>query len=393
MGYFDTKEAKARQANFEARFGKIFGDGVLKKGAPAPYEVLSTGSVNLDLATGVGGYVKGRLTEIWGNPDSGKTTLALLGVAEAQRDAPKKMVAYIDAEHKVDEKLARSLGVNLNQWFLHYPATAEATADAVKTFLDDPLFSMVVIDSIGALMGKVEQEKQADESVMAVTARIVTRMVKHATTFAPVHNSVVLILNQVRDTLTSYGSSTTTPGGRALKHATTMKIKLGSTTKTPVLATVKGERIPIGIEVAAKLERNKVAARGASGVFFLKTVATDKYGGVGIDKAMEAVTCGIKLGVIPQNGNRYTNPITGEVSVGKDSMIEEFRLDSKMTEKLRQMLVALDAPAEIDSPPSPEVIDALGEDTDDPAVSDSVPEVPESSKVFSIEDLDAYPEA
>lgn len=386
MGYFDTKEAKNRLAKFQESFEKSFGDDTLKRGKPQSYSVIPTGSINLDLALGVGGYIEGRIVEIWGQDDAGKTTLAFLGIAEAQRKYPKKLVAYIDVENKVDESWAEALGVNLGQWFVYTPKNAEDVADSLKKFVEDPLFSMVVVDSVGAMMGRVEQEKQAEDAVVAVTARIVTRMVKHATFFAPINGAVVLILNQVRDVIDSYGAKTTTPGGRALKHASTMKIKLSGAAKQAVMATVKGERIPIGKEVAAKVERNKVAPAGPVGMFFLKNVPTEKHGGVGIDKAIEAATVGVKLGIIPRHGNSYVEPTSGEKFVGLDKLVTALQEDPARVEAIRDLLVRLRAPAEIDEEP----LTSEPEEAEETEVSEAPEPEQEVTEILGAENTDVY---
>ncbi len=386
MGYFDTKEARARQAAFEEKFKKSFGDETLVKGI-VPYEVISSGSINLDLGLGVGGYVKGRIVEIWGPQDSGKTTLGILGAVEAQKAEPKKMTAVINVENKWDGPYAEALGLNLRQNYLYTPGNAEETADALKFFLEDPLFSYVLVDSVGAMMGRVEQEKQADESVVAVTARIVTRMVKHATFFAPVNGAIVVFLNQVRETISAYGSSTTTPGGRALKHGSTFKIKLGGSSKPAIVATVKGERIPIGKEVAAKIERNKCYPPGSTVFFLLKNVATDKYGPMGVDKVQEAFTCGVKLGLIQRTGNRYTCPITGEIFVGKDPYIEYLRENPKTLAELRERLIKLQAPVEIEEEPDSDEVEITEADVTE---EDATPVVAEDNPVVVEDNQNEY---
>src|SRR5690606_17009642 len=152
---------------FEERFSKSFGAGTLQRSAEVnPYEVISTGSLTLDYCLSVGGYVEGRLVEIWGPDGVGKTTLSLIGLAEAQRKHPDKMVAFIDMERKFDKAWAASHGVDLERLYLYSPETAEDVADALKELCNSGLVSMVVLDSVGAMIPEKEIEKGADEATM-----------------------------------------------------------------------------------------------------------------------------------------------------------------------------------------------------------------------------------
>jgi recombination protein RecA len=319
MALKHTKDFKDKIDSFTKDFEKSFGSQVLKVGGKiVPYETISTGSITLDLATGVGGYVIGRLHQVWAPPDLGKTTLSLMACAEAQKKFPDRMVAYIDVENKVDEEWAEAHGVDRDRWYLYKPNNAEDVADSMQRFLTNPQIALVVIDSVGAMIGRVEQEKQADEATVAIVARIVTRMVKIANSFAESNRSVVLIINQVRSNISRYGASTELPGGNALKHSTTMQFKIRGTNKPALTATVKGEKIPVAKEIAVTVERNKCAPAGVTAMILLCSVDS-KYGAVGINQADEAAKAGIKTGVIKRSGAWYTLPnderFNGEVSV------------------------------------------------------------------------------
>lgn len=346
---FNSKQYQDRIKAFGASFEKDFGAGTLRRGKKVKdYGVISTGSVELDIQLGVGGYVEGRIVEIWGPPDMGKTTLSLLACVEAQAKYPNRMVAYIDAENKVDESWADKLGVDRNRWFLYVPLTAEDVSDAVKRFLDNPDIVLVVVDSIGALISKAEQAKDADEAVVANVAKIVTRMVKFATLGCPKHGAILVIVNQPRDNIARYGSPTTTPGGWALKMASTMKLQVRASDKQPVMATVKGDKIPIGREIAIKIERNKVHPPGQTVRPFLVNVPTERYGPVGINKGEETLNWAIKLGIVSRSGNRWVQPTTGE-TFGKKEDLQEHLLDHPdEVEALRDLCIKLNAPAEIE---------------------------------------------
>lgn len=344
MGIMDTKKMKDAVASFRIDFEKSFGEKTLRIGKGVhPYQVISTGSIALDLATGVGGYIEGRITEIWGPGDLGKTSFALLAAAEAQKKYLARMVAYIDVENKVDERWADTLGVDRSRWMLYVPRNAEDVSDSLKRFLTEPLFSLVVVDSVGAMMGRIEQEKQADEDTVAVTARIVSRMTRHATCFASQHNAVVLIINQPRSMIGGrFTGGITTPGGWVLKLASTMRFKLSATNKLPLSATIKGERIPVGREIAIKVERNKVAPAGTVANVVLKNVLTERFGPPGVDKAEEAAILGVKLGIIKRASGHYVLP-DGEMLSSQEKLEDYLRHTPQMVERIRKELIALSA--------------------------------------------------
>jgi recombination protein RecA len=300
-----TPEFQRKINSFTEEFEKDFGKGSLDNSDK--YDILSTGSLDLDMKTGVGGYVVGRLHEIYGPPDVGKSQLCLMACVEAQRKWPTRWVAYIDVENKIDNAFARAHGIDTSRWLLYRPQNAEDVADSTKKFLNNEMFGLVVIDSVGAMIGKAEQEKQADQDTVAIVARIVTRMVKIANSFAIANESVVLIVNQIRADISKFSQGTTLPGGNALKYGTSMQFQERLTKTQPVLATINGERIPVGREIAVVIKRNKMAPKGATAILMLRNVAT-KDNAVGIDKADEAAVIGPKVGAIKQEGAYYTLP-------------------------------------------------------------------------------------
>jgi recombination protein RecA len=331
--------SNAALKKFEERFAKTFGAGSLRRSAEVnPYEVVSTGSLTLDYRLGVGGYVEGRLVEIWGPDGVGKTTLSLFGLAEAQRKHKGKMVAFIDMEQKFDKAWAIAHGVDLERLYLYTPESAEDVADALKEMLMSGMISMVVVDSIGAMIPEAEKEKDADAAVMAAQAKIVTRMVKIAAVEARKTGTVVLLLNQVRANL-SYGADTTTGGGFALKHVTTMKLKMRRTGTPPYKVKIGGEDRVVGHEVSILVERNGVAPAYRTAIISLLHVSTDKYGPLGIDTADEATTLGIDTKVIAQGGAWYTLP-GGDRHNGRDKVVDALRSDIKMLDAVRTAVLA-----------------------------------------------------
>lgn len=332
--------AQAEFDKFLTRFEKSYGKDTLVKAsvdADKPYDVISTGSLDVDDASGVGGYVRGRLVEIWGNDAVGKSTLAMMGVAEAQKAHPTLRTAWIDMERVFDKPWARAHGINLDNNYLFRPDSAEDVADAMKDMVRSGLFSMVVLDSIGAMIPEAEKEKDADQAVMAAQAKIVTRMVKIAAVEADKTQTVVLLLNQVRANL-AYGADTTTGGGFALKHCTTHKLKLSRTGTMPF----KVGEDTVGHEIKIMFERNKVAPPHKVATMVLYNQASEKYGPVGIDLVDEAATVGMRRGVIAQSGAWYTLP-TGERVQGRESVVKALRDDPAVVSMVRERVLALNA--------------------------------------------------
>jgi recombination protein RecA len=325
---------KAR-LDFQAKFTKNYGEATLDlSGEDNVYEVISTGCLSLDYAMGVGGYVEGRITEIWGADAIGKTTLVLQGIREAQRKHP-------DMEGTFDKKWARAHGVNVSPdaFYLITPDSAEEVADQMKDCIKSDLFSMVILDSIGAMIPEAEKEKDADEATVALQAKIVTRMVKIAAVMARNTSTVVILINQVRAVVSAgKGKNTTTGGGFALKHVTTHKLELRGG-GMPLKVQMDGEERTVGHPVAVMVERNKVAPPKRRAEFTLFHTATSKYGPAGLDKAVDATIIGIKTKVIAQNGAWYTLP-NGEKFNGKDPVTEALRANSDLIDQIRDAALA-----------------------------------------------------
>lgn len=331
----------AALSKFEEQFTKTFGAGTLVTGSakPVPYEVISTGSLALDYITGVGGLVEGRLNEFWGPDGIGKTRLSILHLVEAQRKHPTKKVAFIDVEKKWDWKWAIAHGLNPEMTYLYQPDDAEDVADALKDFIRSNIVSAVVVDSIGAMIPEAEKEKDADQAVMAQQAKIVTRMVKIAASEAPKTGVSVVLINQVRANL-GYGADTTTSGGFALKHVTTMKMKFKRTGTLPFKAKVNDEDVVVGHEIAIYTERNGVAPAYRTATMVLFNVPTTKYGPLGLDVADETATMGIKTRVINQRGGWYDLP-DGSSHNGKPALVIHLRDDPSSCEKVREKVLAI----------------------------------------------------
>lgn len=324
------------------KFEKAHKAPIIKATDMAAYKVIPTGSLLLDVALGVGGYVEGRLVEIWGADALGKTTLSLLGAASAQKAHPDKLVAFIDMEQTFDKGLADGLGVDCEALQLFTPDSAEAVADAIKDMIRSGYFSMIILDSIGAMIPEVEKTKDADEAVVAAQAKIVTRMVKIAAVEAAKTGVVVILINQVRANVGGYGAATQSPGGYTLRHVTTHKIQIGRTGTEAYKIKVDGEDRIVGHELVLKVERNKVAPPGRRATVNLFNQASEKYGPRGLDRADEAAQLGLRpeVGHIIRKGAWYVLASTGEQVQGLDAMRELLRANPDEVERIRIAAVA-----------------------------------------------------
>lgn len=334
--------ADAAINKFEERFTKLFGAGTLVSDeAEVPYKVISTGSLELDYKLGVGGWVMGRLHELYGQDDIGKGLMMLGACREAQRSYPLLRVLWIDMEQKWDWPWARKNGVITtgDRFKLYVPESAEDVSDAIKEAIRSGLFSLIVLDSIGAMIPEVEKEKDADEAVMAKQAQIITRMVKVAAVEARKSETCVVFINQVRANLSGFGKATTTGGGFALKFCSTQKIEMKSTGTTPLKVKEDANDVQVGREVACFIERNKVAQAKRTAFITLIATETEKFGAVGIDRAAEAANMGIKTGVIAQSGGWYTMP-TGQRINGKEQIVELLRSDPEELDDIRRRVLA-----------------------------------------------------
>lgn len=329
---------------FMKRVDKAFGEGTFVIGAqPVPYDVISTGSAQLDDKTGVGGYVVGRIVEVWGQDGSGKTTLAIHGMKEAQKQYPNKLVAMIDVEHRFDLKWAALQGLDLERFLLVRPKTAEDVADQLKEILDPnaQLFSMVVVDSVAAMLPKAEFEKAADEAVVAAQAKIVTRMVKLASHRAELSRTVVMLINQVRSSIGAGGPDTTTGGGYALKHSSTMKfnVRRASGGALKVNREEGGKKVPqqVGHIIAVRIERNSVALAYRTAEFALLYVPTPEYGPAGFDVAREVAFLARDAGLLDGVGTSWlTDKETGERFNGLERFVDHLRSDLNRMAALRK---------------------------------------------------------
>ncbi|MGF9757429.1 recombinase RecA [Microvirga sp. 0TCS3.31] len=278
----DTAVAQIERAFGKGAIMRLGGDQVVEVGT------ISTGSLGLDIALGVGGLPKGRIIEIYGPESSGKTTLTLHAIAEAQKLGG--VCAFIDAEHALDPVYARKLGVNLDDLLVSQPDNGEQALEIADTMVRSGAINVVVIDSVAALTPKAEIEGEMGESRPGLQARLMSQALRKLTGSINRTNTLVIFINQIRMKIgVTYGSPETTTGGNALKFYASVRLDIRRT------STLKDRDEPIGNQVRVKVVKNKVAPP-------FKQVEFDIMFGEGISKMGELIDLGVKAGVVEKSG-------------------------------------------------------------------------------------------
>jgi recombination protein RecA len=268
-----------------------FGEGSIMLLGDVPktnIDALSTGSLSLDMALGVGGVPKGRIIEIFGEESSGKTTLALHILAECQKEGGR--VAFIDAEHALDPEYAKRIGVKVNDVIISQPDTGEQALDIVETLVKTKMISLIVIDSVAALTPRAEIEGEMGQQHMGLQARLMSHALRKLTALVNQTKTTVIFINQIRMKIgIMFGNPETTPGGKALKFYSSVRIEIKKTN------TLKKGEVAIGNRVRAKVVKNKVAAP-------FRVAELDIIYNEGISFEADVLNLGIKHNVLKKSG-------------------------------------------------------------------------------------------
>ena len=302
----DEKDKALEQvlADIEKQFGK---GSVMKLGSDAHLniEATSTGSITLDVALGVGGYPKGRIIEIYGPESSGKTTFALHAIAEVQKEGGR--AAFIDAEHALDPVYAKNLGVDLDELLLSQPDTGEQALDICEALVRSGAIDIVVIDSVAALVPQAEIEGEMGDAHVGLQARLMSQALRKLGGTLNKTKTTAIFINQLREKVgVMFGNPETTPGGRALKFYSTIRLEVRRGEQIKQSDSIMGNRTNV------KVVKNKVAPP-------FKTASLDIMYGEGVSKEGEIVDLASEIGVLDKSGAWYS--YNGEkVGQGKENV-------------------------------------------------------------------------
>ena len=308
---------------------KAFGKGALMRLGDKviePIKSISTGSLGLDLALGIGGVPQGRVVEIYGTESSGKTTLALQITAECQKGGG--VCAFIDAEHALDVGYAKNLGVDVENLLVSQPDYGEQALDIVETLARSGAIDLIVIDSVAALTPKSEIEGEMSDVNVGVQARLMSKALRKLTGVLSKMNCTVIFINQIRMKIgmMGYGSPETTTGGNALKFYASVRIDVRR------IASLKQGESQIGNRVKAKVIKNKVAPPFRQAEF-------DIMFGEGISKEGELVDYGVKLDIIDKSGAWFSY---GEEKLGqgRENVKAKFKEEPKLAQEIEEKIKA-----------------------------------------------------
>ena len=298
-----TKALDAALSQIERAFGKGSIMRLGKNQPAAEIETVSTGSLGLDIALGVGGLPRGRVVEIYGPESSGKTTLTLHVIAEAQKKGG--VCAFVDAEHALDPVYAKKLGVNLNDLLISQPDTGEQALEITDTLVRSGAVDVLVINSVAALTPRAEIEGEMGESQPGLQARLMSQALRKLTSSISRSNTMVIFINQIRMKIgVMYGSPETTSGGNALKFYASVRLDIRR------IGSIKDREQIVGNQTRVKVVKNKVAPP-------FKQVEFDIMYGEGVSKTGELVDLGVKAGIVEKSAPGSPSTASVSARVGK----------------------------------------------------------------------------
>lgn len=330
IGTKDTNDKGAVKGNSDALLREIqnkFGEGAIMKLGSAPkvdVGVVPTGSIGLDSALGVGGLPRGRIVEIFGPESSGKTTLTLHVIAEAQKMGG--ICAFIDAEHAMDPEYAKKLGVNINELLISQPDNGEQALEITESIVRSGKVDVLVIDSVAALTPRDEIEGDMGAQHVGKQARLMSQALRKLTAIAHKSNTVIIFINQIRMQIgVMFGNPETTPGGKALKFYSSVRIDIRKTAQIK-----KGDDV-VGARTKVKIVKNKVAAP-------FKTTEFDIMYNEGISREGELLALGEKFKLVTKSGSSYSY---GEEKLGRgyDAARTFLRENKKVANALEKVIL------------------------------------------------------
>ena len=324
-----AREDGDKQRALEAAMAQIdraFGKGsVMKLGDKSHMEIesVSTGSLGLDIALGIGGLPKGRIVEIYGPESSGKTTLALHVVAEVQKAGGT--AAFVDAEHALDPSYANKLGVNLDELLVSQPDTGEQALEITDTLVRSGAVDIVVIDSVAALTPRAEIEGEMGDSLPGLQARLMSQALRKLTASISKTHTLVIFINQIRMKIgVMYGSPETTTGGNALKFYASVRLDIRRTGSVKIRDEIMGNNVRV------KVVKNKVAPP-------FREVEFDIMYGQGISKLGEIIDLGVKAGVIEKSGSWFSWN-SQRIGQGRDNVREFLKANPDIADQIEKQV-------------------------------------------------------
>jgi recombination protein RecA len=318
-----TKALDAALSQIERAFGKGSIMRLGKNQPAAEIETVSTGSLGLDIALGVGGLPRGRVVEIYGPESSGKTTLTLHVIAEAQKKGG--ICAFVDAEHALDPVYAKKLGVNLNDLLISQPDTGEQALEITDTLVRSGAVDVLVIDSVAALTPKAEIDGEMGESQPGLQARLMSQALRKLTSSISRSNTMVIFINQIRMKIgVMYGSPETTSGGNALKFYASVRLDIRR------IGAIKDREQVVGNQTRVKVVKNKVAPP-------FKQVEFDIMYGEGVSKTGELVDLGVKAGIVEKSGAWFSFDSV-RLGQGRENAKAFLKANSEMSDRIERAI-------------------------------------------------------
>lgn len=319
-----------KQKALEAALGQIekaFGKGsIMKLGqaeAAVDISAISTGSLGLDVALGIGGFAKGRIIEVYGPESSGKTTLALHVVAEAQKMGGT--CAFVDAEHALDPMYARKLGVNTDELLISQPDAGEQALEIADTLVRSGAIDVLVVDSVAALVPRAELEGDMGDSHMGLQARLMSQALRKLTGSISKTNCMVIFINQIRQKIgVMFGNPETTTGGNALKFYASMRLDIRR------IGAIKDKEEVVGNQTRVKVVKNKLAPP-------FKVVDFDIMYGEGISKTGELIDLGVKAELVEKAGSWYSYK-DQRIGQGRENARQFLKENPKIAEELENAI-------------------------------------------------------
>jgi recombination protein RecA len=319
------KTLKSVIGTVEKQFGKGAIMSLGDEGALEPVPTIPTGSLAIDLATGIGGYPRGRVIEVFGPESSGKTTIALHAIAQSQRAGG--VCAFIDAEHAFDVSYARALGVETDKLLVSQPDTGEQALEICDVLVRSGAIDLVVIDSVAALVPKAEIEGEMGDAHMGLQARLMSQALRKLTAISNKTGTTLMFINQLRQKIgVVFGNPETTTGGNALKFYASMRLDVRRIGQVKV-----GDEL-VGGRTRVKLAKNKMAAPFCEAEFDIRY-------GVGVDACSELIDLGMARGIIEKNGN-HLSFAGATLGNGRERSREAIVANQELQTTLRQAILA-----------------------------------------------------